>query len=400
MSLKNNNTFLTYSKNKNINIFLKKAFSILKSLQIIALIFLIIFISTIILVFPEYSSNGVKTGLTFCSNILIPSLFPFMVISGFIVKSNLALKLGKIMNPVTKFLFHLPGCTGPTILLGLIGGYPTSARGIKSLFEQKLIDNSQAERMLYFSVCAGPAFVISVVGTNFLKSSKAGIIILTSQIISSITLGIITGFLGTNSQTHKNNTHTTKVKSTKLSSAFINSCTDACYGLINLCSLVVIFSVAILILNSVGFSKEISNIFINIGLPYNTSNSLLPIFLEVTSGCMTATNLNTPLELIAFALGWAGICVQFQILSTVQDINISVLKFMSFRFLHGLLASFFTNIILHIVPIEVEAISNTTKQLNLSTYSDYSSCVALILLSIFFIISIGPKTIDLKSKKC
>ena len=107
------------------------------------------------------------------------------------------------------------------------------------------------------------------------------------------------------------------------------------------------------------------HIFINIGLPYNTSNSLLPIFLEVTSGCMTATNLNTPLELIAFALGWAGICVQFQILSTVQDINISVLKFMSFRFLHGLLASFFTNIILHIVPVEVEAISNTTKQLNL-----------------------------------
>ena len=324
-----------------------------------------------------------------------------MVISGFIVKSNLSLKLGKIMSPITEFLFHLPGCTGPTILLGLIGGYPTSARGIKSLCEQGAIDDAQAERMLFFSVGAGPAFVISVVGANFLGNSKAGVIILISQIISSITLGIITGLLCKSDKASKNNkSYIQKVQNIKLSCAFINSCTDACYGLINLCSLVVIFSVAILILDSVGFSKEIASILINMGLPYSTSNSLLPIFLEVTSGCMSASNLNAPLELIAFALGWAGICVQFQILSSVQGINISVLKFMSFRFIHGLLASFFTNILLYISPIETEVISNTTKQLNLSVYSDYSSCIALILLSIFFIISIGPKTIDLKHKKC
>lgn len=382
------------------NKFSKKFSAAIKSIQTIVLIALTIIISTIILVFPEYSSNGVKKGLTFCSNILIPSLFPFMVISGFIVKSNLSLKLGKIMSPITEFLFHLPGCTGPTILLGLIGGYPTSARGIKSLFEQDAIDTSQAERMLFFSVGAGPAFVISVVGTNFLGSNKAGVIILISQIIASISLGIITGFLCSKEQKHKNNNYTPKIQNVKLSCAFINSCTDACYGLINLCSLVVIFSVALLILDSVGFSKEISYLFSNIGLPYSTSNSLLPIFLEVTSGCMSAANLNAPLELISFALGWAGLCVQFQILSSIQGINISILKFMSFRFIHGLLASLFTDIILYISPIETDVISNTTKQLNLSVYSDYSSCIALILLSIFFIIGIGPKTIDLKNKKC
>ena len=83
------------------NKFSKKFSAAIKSIQTIVLIALTIIISTIILVFPEYSSNGVKKGLTFCSNILIPSLFPFMVISGFIVKSNLSLKLGKIMSPIT-----------------------------------------------------------------------------------------------------------------------------------------------------------------------------------------------------------------------------------------------------------------------------------------------------------
>ena len=86
-----------------------------------------------------------------------------MVISSFIVKSNLSLKIGKLMSPLTKFLFNLPGYIGPTIILGLIGGYPTSARGVKSLFEKKIITDSDAERIMLFSVGAGPAFVVSII---------------------------------------------------------------------------------------------------------------------------------------------------------------------------------------------------------------------------------------------
>lgn len=388
-----NNLPLNTSSDKtihNTSAFSHKVINILKSIQTIILLSLTILICAIILIFPEYSSNGVKKGLFFCSDILIPSLFPFMVISSFIVKSNLSVKIGKFMNPITKFLFHLPGCTGPTILLGLIGGYPTSARGIKSLFDKGDINDSQAERMLYFSIGAGPGFVISFIGSKLLNNSKCGIIILISQVIASIFIGILTGLFCKNDFRTNKNCNDNKEK-VKLSCAFINSCSEACYGLINLCSLVVVFSVLILILDSTSISEEISDIFLNIGLPKSSANSILPIFLEVTSGCVSAANQKAPIELISFALGWAGLCVHFQIFSSLQGIKFSIIKFMSFRFIHGLLASLLTHILLKIIPIEIEVISNTTKQLSYSTYSDYASCIALILLSVFFVLSINPE---------
>lgn len=389
--------FLAFSKEKSanhINTFSYKVVKIFKTIQTIILLSLTILICAIILIFPEYGSNGVKKGLLFCSDILIPSLFPFMVISNFIVKSNISLKIGKLMQFLTKTLFRLPGCTGPTILLGLIGGYPTSAIGIKSLFDKGEISESQANRMLYFSVGAGPGFVISFVGSKLLNNSKLGVIILASQIIASIFIGVLTSlFCRYDFKIDINKNYIDNKEKVKLSNAFINSCSDACYGLINLCSLVVVFSVLILILDSTGVSKKIADIFLNIRIPNSYVSSFLPIFLEVTSGCISVANQNAPLEYISFALGWAGLCVHFQIFSSLQDMKISNIKFICFRFIHGLFASLITHILLRIIPIEIEVVSNTTKHLIYSTYSDYTSCIALILLSIFFVLSIKPSNL-------
>ncbi len=381
---------LVKKRNINSDIFLKNTFNLIKNI----IIFIsVICICALILIFPKFSSEGVKKGLFFCSDIIIPSLFPFMVISSFIVKSNLSLKIGKLMSPLTKFLFNLPGYIGPTIILGLIGGYPTSARGVKSLFEKKIITDSDAERIMLFSVGAGPAFVVSIIGINFLRNSKAGIIILVSQITASIILGVLIGlFYKTNKINFTNNKKNTQnSEKVKLSSAFIESCSDSCYGLINLCSLVVVFSVIILFLDSLGVSNIISTILSNLGISHRISKSILPIFLEVTSGSMIASQNGAPIELMSFALGWGGICVHFQIFSALHGINFSIIKFMIFRFFHGLIAALITNILLHFFPISIEVFSNTNRSLEIATYSDYTGCVALILLSIFFVLSISQK---------
>lgn len=45
-----------------------------------------------------------------------------------------------------------------------------------------------------------------------------------------------------------------------------------------------------------------------------------------------------PLWVLSFAIGWGGICVHFQILSSISGIPIGMPRFMLFRLFHGLLA--------------------------------------------------------------
>lgn len=82
-------------------------------------------------------TTGALQGLLYCGNILIPSLFPFMVLSTFIVKSGIADALGKFLSPVTKRLFHTDGSVGVVILLGLTGGFPVGAKGVATLYSEK-----------------------------------------------------------------------------------------------------------------------------------------------------------------------------------------------------------------------------------------------------------------------
>ena len=58
----------------------------------------------------------------------------------------------------------------------------------------------------------------------------------------------------------------------------------------------------------------------------------------MTGGCNDAVQQGLPLWVLSFAIGWGGICVHFQILSSISGIPIGMPRFMLFRLFHGLLA--------------------------------------------------------------
>ena len=51
----------------------------------------------------------------------MPSLFPFMVLSSFIIHSGISKFIGKLLQPVIQFLFYLPGSAGSVIIMSMIG---------------------------------------------------------------------------------------------------------------------------------------------------------------------------------------------------------------------------------------------------------------------------------------
>ena len=62
-----------------------------------------------LLFYPTQAAAGAKRGFGYCVDILIPSLFPFMALSVFVVKSGLAASMGRLTAGPCRILFGLPG---------------------------------------------------------------------------------------------------------------------------------------------------------------------------------------------------------------------------------------------------------------------------------------------------
>lgn len=117
---------------------------------------------------------GALSGVQLCLQTVIPSLFCFMVLTGFLINSGLYRLISLPLGPLTKGLFCLPPSMGSVVLLSLTGGYPMGAKSIAGLLEQGRLDGATAQQMLPFCCCAGPSFIITAVGSGMFGSAQAG----------------------------------------------------------------------------------------------------------------------------------------------------------------------------------------------------------------------------------
>lgn len=352
-----------------------------------------------ILCFPKASTQGARTGLQFCGEILIPSIFPFMVLSSFVVKSGLSARMGRVLSPVTQTLFHLPGSTGATILIGMIGGYPSGARGIKALIEQGEISEKQGARMLCFAVGAGPAFVISAVGGGLLNSGRAGVLLFLSQITAALLIGILAG-LPYRKERNECKDRSEKGRSTDFSTALVDSTSDSASGMLSMCAFVILFSALISILRESGAGEALTLLLTKCGVPPAAARSLLSILLEVTGGCSEAARAGASPTLISFALGWAGVCVHFQIAASLHSFHFSRAKFTFFRLVHGLLAAAASAVLFRFFPQEQEVFSNLSKPAGASLAADPTGSVMLLAVCALFLLTLSAQKVDFRRKKC
>lgn len=314
----------------------------------------IIMISNIMLLilFPEISKCGVAKGITISANVIIPSLFPFMVCVLMLMKNYNNSK--NVLTNKSKIYY--------VFLLSILGGYPVGASLINELYTQKTINAKTADIMQSFCVNAGPAFIVIVVG-NALGSKKLGIFLLISHVIASC---IILGFSikKLNLTTQKNNQN----ELTSLSKSLTNAVSNTCDNLIKICSFIVLFSVI--------------NSYLDYFLAKTPILKYIPFFTEVTYAVMNCKNI----YLLSFLLGFAGISIWFQIISISEGRKINMLNFILSRIAHGTLSAVLTFLLLKIFKIKVSVFSNNVsfkKEFYISNLTLFISMT--IMLIVFFI---------------
>ena len=141
----------------------------------------------VLIIDSKTALSGAKDGIILCINTIIPSLFPFIVLT---VMFN-SMLLGKnicMLRLIGKYC-GVPKGAESLLLLGIIGGYPVGAQSIYQAFQTGQIKRSDARHMLGFCNNAGPAFIFGMVSSLF-SSPVVAWVIWGIHILSALLVGI------------------------------------------------------------------------------------------------------------------------------------------------------------------------------------------------------------------
>lgn len=294
-----------------------------------------------LLTYPTAVATGISRGLSVCSTVILPSLFPFMLLSGLLTESPLCRRPGRVAKWVARRLFGLPGCCAPAILLGLVGGYPAGMMAVARLYRQGQINREQWRRLSAFCVGGGPGFVISTVGAGLLGSVQAGVLLYVAQAVTAIGIGIGLG----RGQRRVPDLPPPPLPPRRPFAAVVG---DSCGALLTVCGFVVLAAMVLALSEGAGVAAALAGW---LGADTATLSAGLAALLEVSGGCVAVAGLGglTPLWL-SLTLSWAGLSVQGQLAAALPEERLLTGYFWRWRLTHGLLSGGVALALFHLFP--------------------------------------------------
>ena len=118
-------------------------------------------LTLIILLHPAECLVFSLNGLNLWFQKMIPALFPFMVLSGVMIRMNLTDSFVRLLSPVLQPLFRLQSPCIYVIFAGFLCGFPMGAHVTAQLYGRKQISRKEAEFLLAFCNNIGPVYFIS-----------------------------------------------------------------------------------------------------------------------------------------------------------------------------------------------------------------------------------------------
>jgi len=330
---------------------------------------------TLLIIFSSDISQAVSDGVSICLNILIPSLFVFLILSDFFIQTGWLSHILKPFSFICSKLFHIHSSLGSVVFMSLVCGYPVGAKLIAQMVEAKTISDKLGERLLTFCVNAGPAFLIGGVAIPVFSSLKLGLIIFISHVTAFFIVGICSG-IGKKAENLKVLTTTTAP-----SKALVSSVSSATKAMVNICAFVLLFSGILGMLKQIGFFNMLENIFSDF-IPPGSASAIVAGILEVSSGVFLVKEVVGALSffIVVAVTAFGGICVHLQIRSILCKTKISMKPFYLYRILY-LLISLITSAILFYFVGDTEAVFSTVSNIDIS--ADHGNPFASVLLLIF-----------------
>ncbi len=289
----------------------------------------IIIITTYITIYFILNKQIIFKSVSFALNMwvnnLIPSLFPFFILTDILISYNFANYLPKFFINFFKNLFHIKKEAVLIFFLSMISGFPSNAKNTKKLYDMKILNKKEAEHILIFSHFSNPIFILATVSVFFFNKPNLGIIILLSHYISNLILGIIIR----NNNFNIESDNTIYNNNLNFGNIFINAIKSATDSILLICgSLTSFLIIATVIINQIHFSPNIEVII----------KSLLEITIGLKELSLHNINDLNLCIITSIILSFGGLCVHLQVKAQLIDTNISYKYFFIGRIYQSLIS--------------------------------------------------------------
>lgn len=275
------------------------------------------------------AQSAAIAGIDLCIRMLIPALFPFLVLS--------ILLTGALSNQSARWLqwfcriIRIPKGAESLLVVSTLGGYPAGAQSISMLYRQGQINASQAMRLLAFCNNAGPAFIFGVLGTNF-SCKVVPVVLWLIHIISAFLVGILLPY---------------EKESQSVSAVFHDvRLTDAIAQSIKtmalICGWVICLKIVLAYVDSV-FLK-----FLPLSIQI-----IITGLLELSNGCLRLSEVefeSIRFLIASFLLSLGGLCVALQTTAVTEDISMRL--YFPGKILQCCISVFLSCLLQFILPFE------------------------------------------------
>lgn len=348
--------------------------------------------------FCSINFNSVKNTTELFINSVFPSLFPFILFTEIVLKSD-------ILNDISKHLSFLPRIFKLSknsilpIILGFLCGFPAGSKAIDSLYSSGEISERDANILMSFVNNCSPIFILTTVGVTMFGNIHIGILLLISHIFSSILFGYIYSRFYTHTIIHENtkflkyssktlNQNVKKINTLDINITKFELLQKSILNSLKTLALILGFMI---IFNMVA---DIVIVFFNTFSSNKTISGFLTGIFEVTRGTKNLSYAQNNIPIISFLLGFSGLSIIFQIKSSLKTFKISFKKLIFFKLIHGIFSAIIAYILLtytNIANITSTVFSNIDyfSYYKFNVYNAYLQCAILIIfvLSTYILIS-------------
>ena len=284
----------------------------------LCLVFLLTFSFFLLLRRADVATNCMRSGLSLCARAVVPSLFPFMVLSELLIASGAGEWLTSFLAPL---LGKFPGLSRSgccAVILGLICGFPVGARCAILAYEKGTLSHSECECVLACSSIPSSAFLIGTVGTTLWGNATFGVHLYLCAIVSALLSGFLLYVVKKKKIKEDSITNIPPSSPVRFDvKMFPKSVKNATMATLFICAYVVFFSTLV---------GAIELILFRFGATSNVT-ALLSSLLELSGGVSAASQLGNyrfATALTGAAVGWSGLSVHCQMLTLCEGHDISM----------------------------------------------------------------------------
>ncbi|WP_248926416.1 nucleoside recognition domain-containing protein [Paenibacillus hamazuiensis] len=332
-----------------------------------------------IILFPDKAFQASLQGLNVWWKLVFPALLPFFILTEIMAGMGVIHGIGKLLEPLMRRMFGLPGAGGWPLAVGWIAGFPGGAAATQTIAADKLVRPHEADKLLALSHTCSPIFLMTVVGVGFLQNPRLGLVLAVIHYASAAVLALIAarfrsaaGAVDTAADEPRSPwlEHPDPGAGLLAKAMFAiklaqrndgrtfgkllgDSVVSAVQNLMAIGGYMMMFSVLIAVIHLSGLIEWISRLSGAIGISpeaaYQLLTLILPALTEVHLGAFAISQSDAlpPIwqaALLSAGLAWGGSSAHLQIKSLTAGIGIRFARFIGLRALHALLA-FITTLI-------------------------------------------------------